>query len=108
MEKFTGPDLIAKLRKRKKNSDKNPEEEDVKDRQNSHMTSAECSKCSANDSAKPATNDDSEWLSAEIFSGYFLRHFPFDSERWTNSAINFDSLLIGYEFDEMGMKFAIY
>ena len=96
MEKFIGPDLIAKLINRKKDCGKNLEESDVDDRQNSQIVNAECSKCTAN-SSNPAGKDDFEWLSAEIFSGYFLRHFPFASERWTNSAINFDLLLVGYE-----------
>ena len=108
MEKFIGPDLIAKLINRRKDCGKNrrivAKENGVNDRQNSQIVNAECSKCTAN-SSNPAGKDDFEWFSAEIFSGYFLRHFPFVSERWTNSAINFDSVLVGYEFDEMGMKF---
>ena len=107
MEKFIGPDLIAKLINRRKDCDKNrrivAKESGVNDRQNSQIVNAECSKYTAN-SSNPAGKEDFEWLSAEIFSGYFLRHFPFVSKRWTNSAINFDSLLIGYESSEMCMK----
>ena len=106
MEKFTGTDLIAKLIKRKKYCGKNPEEKDENDGQNFRISNAGCSKFI--DSAKSAEEDDLDLSLLEIFSGYFLRLFPFASERWTNLAINFDSVLVGYEFDEMGMKFIIY
>ena len=99
MEKFTGSELIGRLNKGKKDFNKNLEGKSTKERKKYKMINTESTRC-----IDSAAESDSEWKSAEIFSGYFLRDFPFSNEHWTISAINFETLLIGYESWEMGIN----